>query len=120
MDDLQQKLVKFAEERDWEKFQSPKNLSMAIAIEAAELMEHFQWLNLDESASLSPTKKQEAAYELADVFMYTLLLAERMDINLIETAEAKLAINKAKYPAEKVKGKALKYTEYPPNSSTRK
>ncbi len=112
-EELQQKLIEFAEERDWEKFQSPKNLAMAISIEAAELMEHYQWLTLDESHKLSEEKRQEAAYELADVFMYTLLMAKRMNIDLVDTATAKLAINEVKYPKERVRGKALKYTEYP-------
>lgn len=112
MQNLQNKLLDFAKARDWEQFQSPKNLAMAIAVEAAELMEHFQWLSCEESAALSEEKHRQAAHELADVFMYTLLMAKRMDIDLLKTAEEKMAINEQKYPAELVKGKALKYTEY--------
>ncbi len=110
--ELQQKLLAFAEARDWEQYQSPKNLAMSISIEAAELMEHFQWLSTEASLNLAPEKHSAVAYELADVFMYTLLMAKRMDINLPEITQKKMAINEQRYPADKVKGKSLKYTEY--------
>ncbi|MFL0805426.1 MAG: nucleotide pyrophosphohydrolase [Agarilytica sp.] len=110
--ELQQKLLAFAEARDWEQFQSPKNLAMSISIEAAELMEHFQWLSTEESLTLDHEKHRAAAYELADVFMYTLLMAKRMDIDLLEVTQDKMIINEQRYPANKVKGKSLKHTEY--------
>ena len=109
---LQDKLKQFAVERDWEQFHSPKNLAMALSIEAAELMEHFMWLDLKQSEVLSDEKRQQVAYELADVFIYTLRLAERMGIDLVSSTYEKMAINATKYPAEKVKGSAKKYTEY--------
>lgn len=112
MEDLSQALLEFADARDWKQFQSPKNLSMSIAVEAAELMEHFQWLSTEESKQLSAEKKKEAALELADIFMYSLLLAKRMDVDLIATAKEKMLINEKKYPADKVRGSALKYDEY--------
>ena len=109
---LQDKLLAFAKARDWEQFQSPKNLSMAIAIEAAELMEHFQWLDNDASRNLPDEKHRAAAFELADVFMYTLLMAERMGIDLVATTHDKMALNEKRYPAERVKGQAKKHNEY--------
>ncbi|WP_086930407.1 nucleotide pyrophosphohydrolase [Agarilytica rhodophyticola] len=112
IDKLQDKLIAFAQLRDWEKFQSPKNLSMALAVEASELMEHFQWLSEEESSNLNTTKKQDVAFELADVFMYTLLLARRMEIDIVQTAEKKIEINNQRYPADIVKGSAKKYNEY--------
>lgn len=112
MEDLSQALLEFADARDWKQFQSPKNLSMSIAVEAAELMEHFQWLSTEESKQLSAENKKEAAFELADIFMYSLLLAKRMDVDLIATAKEKMLINEKKYPADKVRGSALKYDEY--------
>ncbi len=109
---LQEKLLAFAKARDWEQFQSPKNLAMAISVEAAELMEHFQWLDTEASRHLPADKHQAAAFELADVFMYTLLMAERMNINLLATAEEKMALNEKRYPADLVKGQAKKHNEY--------
>lgn len=111
MEDLQKKLLEFAAERDWEKFHSPKNLSMALAIEAAELMEHFQWLSEDESRNLPEDTAKEVALELADVFMYCLLLAGRLNIDLKQVAQEKIRINTAHYPVEKAKGRATKYTK---------
>lgn len=112
IENLQDKLIAFAQERDWEKFQSPKNLSMALSVEASELMEHFQWLTEEESHNLDAQKKQDAAFEIADIFLYTLLLARRMDIDICQIAEQKIQINNQRYPADLVKGSAKKYNEY--------
>ena len=112
LDDLQQRLLTFAKERDWEQFHAPKNLAMALAVEAAELMEHFQWLSEAQSESLSEAKRKEVGYELADVFIFTLRLAERLGVDLPHLVEEKIQINAKKYPAEKVRGSAKKYTEY--------
>ncbi|MFL0810459.1 MAG: nucleotide pyrophosphohydrolase [Agarilytica sp.] len=112
IEELTQALLAFAEARDWKQFQSPKNLSMAIAVEAAELMEHFQWLSTEASTQLPTDKKQAASYELADVFMYTLLLAKRMNIDLMNATQEKMRINEEKYPADLVRGSAKKYDEY--------
>lgn len=109
---LQQQLKAFAEERDWEQFHSPKNLAMALIVEAAELVEHFQWLRQDESEQLPADKHREVAYEMADILVYLLRLAERLDVDLLETVQQKMQINAAKYPADKVRGSKKKYTEY--------
>ena len=112
LNDLQQRLLMFAKERDWEQFHAPKNLAMALAVEAAELMEHFQWLSEAQSEALSEDKRQEVGYELADVFIFTMRLAERLGVDLPRLVEEKIEINAKKYPAEKVRGSAKKYTEY--------
>ncbi|MDH5445006.1 MAG: nucleotide pyrophosphohydrolase [Gammaproteobacteria bacterium] len=112
IEQLNKKLKQFAVERDWEQFHAPKNLAMALIVEAAELVEHFQWLNEQQSYELQEDKRQEVAYELADIFIYSIRLAERLDIDLLETAKQKIAINEKKYPVEKVKGSSKKYTEY--------
>ena len=101
----------FAKERDWEQFHSPKNLSMALMVEAAELAEHFQWLTARQSGELSPERLDEVAEEIADVFIYTLRLASRLDVDIETVAWAKLEKNRRKYPVEKARGTAKKYTE---------
>jgi len=110
--DLQQRLLQFAKDRDWEQFHAPKNLAMALAVEAAELMEHFQWLSEAQSESLDEDKRREVGYELADVFIFSLRLAERLGVDLPQLVEEKIRINAKKYPADKVRGSAKKYTEY--------
>ena len=112
LDQLNARLLAFARERDWEQFHSPKNLAMALAGEAGELLEHFQWLTEQQSAELSIEKKRQVAHELADILNYLVRLAERLDIDLIAAAEEKIAINAARYPAEKVRGDARRAVEY--------
>jgi len=112
LDDLSRRLAAFARARDWEQFHSPKNLSMALTAEAGELLEHFQWLREEQSASLVPQKKEEVALEMADILIYLLRLAERLDIDLLDAAYRKLAINEARYPADKVRGDARRAEEY--------
>ena len=115
MDTLEQtirKIKEFRDARDWMQFHSPKNLACSISIEANELLEHFQWTSLDESA-ITPEKREAIAHEIADVGFYLIELADNLGINLIEAIAQKLAINEAKYPAERVRGSAKKYTEYP-------
>ena len=112
IDELQHRLLMFARDRDWEQFHAPKNIAMALAVEAGELMEHFQWLSEAQSESLSEDKRREVGYELADVFIFTLRLAQRLGVDLPQLVEEKIAINERKYPAEKVRGSAKKYTEY--------
>jgi len=112
LDKVQQRLLKFAQDRDWEQFHAPKNLAMALAVEAGELMEHFQWLSEAQSESLDEDKRREVAYELADVMIYGLRLAERLDLNMAQVIDEKIAINEKKYPADRVRGSASKYTEY--------
>jgi NTP pyrophosphatase (non-canonical NTP hydrolase) len=112
IDDLSRRLAEFARLRDWEQFHSPKNLSMALAGEAGELLEHFQWLSEEQSASLPADKKDAVAMEMADILIYLLRLAERMDVDLLESAYRKMRINEERYPVEKVKGDARRADEY--------
>ncbi|MEJ1298786.1 MAG: nucleotide pyrophosphohydrolase [Candidatus Sedimenticola sp. (ex Thyasira tokunagai)] len=109
---LNQRLLEFARERDWEQFHSPKNLSMALIAECAELVEHFQWLSEEQSMALSEGKKEEVALELADILIYLVRFAERMDIDLLDAANRKIAINEQRYPAQQVKGDARRASEY--------
>jgi len=111
LDDLKNQLREFARNRDWEQFHSPKNLAMAMIVEAAELVEHFQWLTEAQSQALNPEQREQVAQELADVFIYLVRLADRLDIDLIDAAQRKLVINAKKYPADKVRGSAKKAGE---------
>ena len=109
---LQQRLQAFADARDWNQFHSPKNLSMALVVEAAELAEHFQWLTQEESARLPADRLEKVGEELADIFVYLVRLADRLGIDLPAAVDRKIALNEKKYPAERVRGSAKKYDEY--------
>ena len=109
---LKQRLREFAGARDWDQFHSPKNLSMALSAEVAEIIEHFQWLTEEQSNNLPQNKLAEVETELADTFIYLIRLADKLDIDLLAAAESKIELNEKKYPVEKVKGNAKKYTEY--------
>ena len=109
---LTKKLRRFALERDWDRFHSPKNLSMALVAEVAELIEHFQWLTEEQSAELSPGKLAEVEQELADILLYLIRIADKLNVNLLRAAEEKIALNEKKYPVDKVRGSAKRYTEY--------
>ncbi len=113
IDELKQLVKAFIKERDWEQFHSPKNIAMSIAIEAGELMEHFQWEALDESLEKvkDPETFTEIKNELADVTSYILDLANVLNIDISEAVREKLKLNAEKYPIEKCKGKHDKYTE---------
>jgi len=104
-------LRKFAEERDWEQFHSPKNLSMALSVEVAEIVEHFQWLTEEQSKNLPKDKLEKIEAELADTLIYLTRLADKLDIDLLTAAQSKIEVNKRKYPVDKAKGNAKKYTE---------
>ena len=106
---LREQLAAFAAERDWDQFHNPKNLAMALAGEAGELVEHFQWLTFEEAATLPPATRDEVALECADVLLFLLRLADKLDIDLAAAAEKKLELNAKKYPVEKSRGKATKY-----------
>jgi NTP pyrophosphatase (non-canonical NTP hydrolase) len=112
LDDLNTKLLAFARERDWEQFHSPKNLSMALAGEAGELLEHFQWLSEEGSSHLNADKKDEVALEMADILIYLIRLSERLQVDLVDAAYRKMAINQARYPKEQVRGDARRAEEY--------
>ena len=112
IDTFKQRLREFAAARNWDQFHSPKNLSMALIAEAAELVEHFQWSTQEESRKLEPEKLAEVQMELADIMIYLIRLADTLDINLLQAIEEKIEINEKKYPVEKVHGSSKKYTEY--------
>lgn len=112
LQDLRTRLREFARERDWEQFHSPKNLAAALIVEAGELLEHFQWLTESQSEQLPPETRAKVAEELADVLLYLVRLADRVDIDLAEAALHKLKRNAEKYPADKVRASAKKYTDY--------
>src|ERR687894_205972 len=99
-------------ERDWEQFHSPKNLAMALSVEVAEVVEQFQWLTEDQSRNLPPEKLAEIREEIGDVMIYLTELADKLGIDPVEAAKAKVTINGHKYPSDLVKGNASKYTEY--------
>lgn len=108
---LQKDIVEFRDERDWQQFHNPKDLSMSIVLEASELMEHFQWKNPDEVVTVSEDRKEEIGEEMADVFNYLLLLAHELEIDLIDVTARKLEKTREKYPVDKAKGTHKKYTE---------
>ncbi len=110
---LKQRLREFAQARDWDQFHAPKNLAVALSVEAAELVEHFQWLTEHESARLSHETRQQVALEMADVFIYLLRLADKLDVDLISAAWRKIDLNEKKYPADEVRGKAGKRSRAP-------
>jgi NTP pyrophosphatase (non-canonical NTP hydrolase) len=109
---LRDKLRAFAEARDWNQFHSPKNLSMALMVEVAELMEHFQWLTEAQSLDLAAENRHAVSEELADILLYLVRLSDKLGVDLLEAALHKLEKNAVKYPAEQVRGSAKKYSEY--------
>ncbi|MBL8160253.1 nucleotide pyrophosphohydrolase [Candidatus Saccharibacteria bacterium] len=108
---LQQQIRQFCDARDWDQFHNPKDLSISLALEATEVMEHFQWKNAEEMAEHIKKHKGDVGEELADVFYWVLLLANKLDINLVEAFNDKMAKNEKKYPVAKAKGSHKKYTE---------
>lgn len=110
--ELRARINQFVKERDWDQFHSPKNLAMAMIVEAAELVEHFQWDTLEESRQLNDEKLEQVGQELADTLVYLLRIAEVTGIDLIEAANRKIDLNAQKYPVDKVKGSNKKYTAY--------
>lgn len=109
LDALREGLAAFVEERDWDQFHNPKNLAMALAAEAGELLEHFQWLSQEQAQSLESSTRDEVALELADILMFLVRISDKLDIDLLEAAGRKLALNRDKYPVEKARGRAIKY-----------
>ena len=101
LDDLRERQRQFAAERDWEQFHTPKNLSMSVAIEAAEIMEHFQWLTPAQGAALDAGARHEVALEIADVLLYLVRLADVLDIDMAAAAREKIGLNALKYPVRR-------------------
>ena len=108
---LRDALRQFAAERDWDQFHSPKNLASALAVEAAELLERFQWLTEDQSRKLAPEELARVREEMADVLNYLVRLADKLDVNLLDAARDKIKVNAVKYPVEKARGSARKYSD---------
>ena len=109
---LQDQIRDFVQQRDWEQFHTPKNLAISLSVEAAELLEPFKWLANGDRKELGEEKLSHVRHEMADVFIYLLRIADKLDVDLVEAVESKLALNREKYPAELVKGSAKKYHEY--------
>src|SRR5215203_4057734 len=108
MEGLRNAIRAFIEERDWGQFHSPKNLAMALSVEVAEVVEHFQWLTEEQSTNLPPEKLAEVREEIGDVTIYLVELADKLGIDPVDAAKAKVEINGKKYPTALVKGKAAK------------
>ena len=111
IEELTLALREFARERDWEKFHTPKNLAMALMVEAAEIAEHFQWLDAVESANLSEPKRQQVALEVADTLLYLLRFADVLGIDAIDAARRKMTLNAERYPIGKAYSRATKHDE---------
>ena len=111
LDQLRDALRAFTAARDWNRFHSPKNLAIALSVEASELLEVFQWLSEEDSRDLEPATKERASEEIADVLLYLLLLSDRLEVDPVAAAERKMAANAQKYPVEKSRGNSRKYTE---------
>jgi dCTP diphosphatase len=111
LEDLRGRLRDFAAERDWDQFHSPKNLAMALSVEAAELLESFQWLTEEQSRSLSPEALAAASDEVADVLLYLVRLSDKLGIDPVAAARRKLLSNAERYPPDKARGNSRKYTE---------
>ena len=112
LESLRDRLRDFAEERDWDQYHTPKNLSMALIAEAAELVEHFQWVDGEQSHILEDKTRLSVEEELADILIYLVRISDKLGIDLYNAVERKIKINEKKYPADKVRGSAKKYTEY--------
>jgi NTP pyrophosphatase (non-canonical NTP hydrolase) len=108
-DSLHTRIRTFIAERDWDQFHNPKNLAMALVAEAGELVEHFQWLTAEQADRLPAETLAEVEHEIADVLIFLVELADRLQIDPLAAAEKKLALNAQKYPVEKARGKATKY-----------
>jgi dCTP diphosphatase len=111
LDTLTRRLRDFADARDWEQFHSPKNLTMALSVEVAEIVEHFQWLSEEQSSHLPQQTLDKVETELADTLLYLVRLADKLGIDLLDAARRKIEINEQKYPVEKSRGNAKKYTD---------
>ena len=110
IDELTEKIKQFRDERDWMQFHNPKDMALSLVLEAAEVMEHFQWKSPDEIEEYAKTHRDEIGEELADVASYLFELADNLDIDLTEALEQKLKKNEERYPVEKSKGKHTKYS----------
>ncbi len=108
---LRDELRRFAADRDWDRFHSPKNLASALSVEAAELLEPFQWLTEEQSCHLTAEQSEAVREEMADVLLYLIRLADKLHIDLVAAASDKIVRNSARYPVEKARGSSKKYTD---------
>jgi NTP pyrophosphatase (non-canonical NTP hydrolase) len=111
LDDLGKRLERFASEREWQRFHSPKNLASALIVEAGELLEHFQWMTEEQSRALAPERLEAVRSEVADVLLYLVQLCNVLGIDPVKAAQDKLAANAARYPVEKARGNSRKHEE---------
>jgi len=111
LETIKLRLREFAKERDWDQFHSPKNFSMALIVECAELVEHFQWLTDEQSKRLPEDTLDEVSLEMADIMIYLIRLADKLDVDLLEAVDRKIELNAKKYPIDKAKGLATKYNK---------
>lgn len=109
---LRDMIREFVAERDWDQFHTPKNLVMALSVEAAELLEPFQWLKNGDISELDAAQRENVRHEMADVLMYLIRLADKLDVDLVKAVHEKMVLNREKYPADRVWGNSRKYTEY--------
>jgi len=109
LEQIRDQLRAFVAERDWDQFHNPKNLAMAMVVEAGELMEHFQWLTPEQADALDAAARSEVELEVADVLLFLLRLCDRLDIDPLQAAQRKLALNARKYPVDKSRGRSTKY-----------
>ena len=109
LDQIRDQLRAFVAERDWDQFHNPKNLAMAMVVEAGELLEHFQWLTPEQADALDAETRAEVELEVADVLLFLLRLCDRLDIDPLQAAQRKLVLNARKYPADKARGRSTKY-----------
>ncbi|MBC3863275.1 nucleotide pyrophosphohydrolase [Undibacterium jejuense] len=112
LDSIRERLRVFAAERQWEQFHTPKNLASALVVEAAELLEPFQWLNHGIKTELGADQYMAVKHEMADVLSYLVMLADKLEIDLVSATHEKITLNALKYPVDKVKGDARKYLDY--------
>ena len=111
LDNIKLSIREFTKERDWDQFNSPKNLSMALIVECAELVEHFQWLTDEQSKKLPEDTLDDVSLEMADIMIYLISMADKLDVDLLKTVDRKIGLNTKKYPIEKSKGLAAKYNK---------
>jgi NTP pyrophosphatase (non-canonical NTP hydrolase) len=110
--EIREIMRQFVSERDWDQFHTPKNLATALSVEASELLEPFQWLVSGDKNELDEAKLTAIRYEMADVLVYLVRLADKLDVDLFQAVQEKMVLNRAKYPADQVRGDSRKYTEY--------
>lgn len=111
LDELTKRILRFRDDRDWKQFHNPKDLALSLTLEAAEVLEHFQWKSTDEIEKYIKSDKSKIGDELADVLYWVLLMSEDLEIDILKALENKMKENESKYPVSKAKGKHTKYNK---------